>query len=159
MSTDCFAKIYRKSDKKLLGELLANELKIVLDNKDIADCLRCGGAYVSEAKFDALSLQDAGNVAEAKLKLAVDNMLASKMQLPLAASEAAIESIKNDIEGYMEDYANLLGIVYALAHFEGAVECIVENMLTGDGLAYEANGNGTTEFVFMSDVEIQLKIE
>ena len=48
----------------------------------------------------------------------------------------------------MEDYANLLGIVYVLAHFEGAVACIVENVLTGDVLAYEANGNGITEFVF-----------
>lgn len=162
MSTEYKINIHRKSDNKLIGCTMANQLKTIFDS-ELSDVLGCSGRYnANKLRFEVSDLMTVAAKVFSRIQADYAKINEKKLMIALAKNKEIKDELEldiRDIQEYIDD--ELKYVLYSAKVLQGMISCIVEDQinLSTDKCAYEYNAedlskneNGCKTTIWENDV-------
>jgi hypothetical protein len=129
MSVDYNISIYRKQDNKLIGKVLCNMLKNILDS-EYSNYIHCDGRMSAHnVKFEYEDLHTLDLTVESKIESAFLNIFEKKLMITCANNATIKEELEQDIYTIKDNISELYVIHYSSAYIQGMISTIVEDNL------------------------------
>lgn len=127
MGVDYRIEIRRKTDRKLLGVVDANCLKIIMDS-GLEDKMHLDGRSCVDHEFTYEEVLACSDAVQSKIKDHYREIFEKKLMILAAANVEVKHELEDDIRYLEDDIEELMNVVTACGRLGGLIDCVAESL-------------------------------